>query len=113
MQKVHLIDEIKKMTDKYQYSSILWSYSNAKLEKILEELKNEPIDFKQKYGCDFEIIDKALEKGIVYEGVVLEGQSLCLQKIYEKKPPVLVFRKDDQYFEIDTKDYEINWVLNK
>ena len=105
MDKINLIDEIKSLTNEYNGTSILWSYGVPKLKRILASIKEENTNaLIEKYGCDFKTIDSVLENGLIYEDIHLKPECLSLQKIYKNEPPIFVFREENQYFEIDTKD---------
>ena len=114
MDKINLIDEIKKITNEYNETSILWSYNAQQLKKILEKLKKEKQKkLEEKYGYSFKIIDSALENGVFCGDVFLEPQYLCLQKVYFDRPPLIVFRDGDKYLELDTQNYNKEWFLVK
>lgn len=112
MNKIKLIDEIKSLTNEYNNTSVLWSYGIPKLKRILTNIKEEKNNILiKKYGCNFEIIDSALENGVFCDDVFLEPQYLCLQKVYFDCPPLIVFRDGDKYLELDTQDYNKEWFL--
>lgn len=114
MEKFELIEKIKSLTNEYDNTSVLWSYTKGKLERLLENLiyKEQGVN-KSGYKCELSDIISALDNGIITYGLFLEPENLCLQKIYDDRKPIFVYRKDGQYLEIDPNDINKTWCLKK